>query len=238
MGNSLTRLFVKDMIREGAQLTLTGDDAQHMRALRARVGEGLEVACPAGVYRATVAEAGKNSFVLNICSVLKDSREIGLRLVLFQALPKGAKMELILQKAVELGVSEVVPVHTLRSVSTGDRAGRWGRIAHQAAMQCRRDFIPIIQNIHNIAEAIKYAESLELSLVAYEEERANTISQNLRKAQSIGIFIGPEGGFDLSEIEILSSANVNAVSLGRRILRTETAAIAALTAVLFAMGEM
>ena len=163
--------------------------------------------------------------------------ELPLKIYLFQGLPKSDKMELIIQKCVELGVTDIVPVEMSRSIVKFDekkkqsKITRWQSIAESAAKQSKRNIIPEIHPIVNFNQAVKNAKELDLIAVPYESKDGMISTENflsqIKPNLSIVIFIGPEGGFDEKEIELAKSANAHIISLGKRILRTETAAITA-----------
>ena len=166
---------------------------------------------------------------------------------MFQGLPKSDKMEFIIQKAVELGVTEVIPVSTRRTVVKLDakkeekKLERWQAISESAAKQSRRGIIPKITSVMNFSEALKYAATLDINIIPYENFKdmaetkrvLNKIVPNIKT----GIFIGPEGGFEESEIELAIQQGVNPISLGRRILRTETAGMAILSVLMFQLEK-
>ena len=169
--------------------------------------------------------------------------ELPSRICLFQGLPKQDKMELIVQKAVELGVSEVIPVVTKRSVVKLDekkaakKTERWQSIAESASKQAGRGYIPKVAPVAGFTEALAYASGLDVLLIPYElakgmQETKKVIS-GIRPGQSVGVFIGPEGGFEQEEVEEAIGAGAVPVTLGRRILRTETAGLTTLSVLMF-----
>ena len=163
--------------------------------------------------------------------------------ILFQGLPKADKMELIIQKAVELGAAEIVPVEMVRCVVKLDekkkksKLARWQSIAESAAKQSGRTVIPEVKAVMNFDDALKYAETLDVLLVPYEcadsLKKLREKIDGLKTGMSAGIFIGPEGGYEEKEIEKAKEHGGEIVSLGKRILRTETAAIASLSICMF-----
>ncbi len=177
------------------------------------------------------------------CSVMEAETfdaELPSRVFLFQGLPKSDKMELILQKAVELGVSSVIPVRTRNAVVKLDekkasgKIVRWQGIAEAAAKQSKRRVIPSVQTVVDFREAIKMMQELDVALLPYELQdpdsfrKTRELLSELKAGQSIGILIGPEGGFAEEEIQYAKDAGIRIITLGRRILRTETAGIAVL----------
>ena len=165
--------------------------------------------------------------------------ELPSRIHLFQGLPKADKMELIVQKAVELGAYEVVPVAARRCVARLDekkapsRINRWQGVAEAAAKQSRRGIIPQVHPVMNMREAVAYAHAMEVKLIPYElaENMGHTkeILEAVKPGTDIAVFIGPEGGFEQEEIELATAAGIEPVTLGRRILRTETAGLTVLS---------
>lgn len=169
--------------------------------------------------------------------------ELPSKVFLFQGLPKGDKMELIIQKAVELGVYEVIPVAAKRAVVKLDEKKakgkilRWQGIAEAAAKQSRRRIIPEVQKVMTMKEAIAYASGMDIRIIPYEMaegmEKTKGIIASLKPGQTIAVFIGPEGGFEESEIEEAKAAGIYPITMGRRILRTETAALAILAWIMY-----
>lgn len=224
---------------------ITGQDVNHIRnVLRMRPGE--QVAVRDGISRNYICEleaVGAEEIRARIISVKDDDSELPVKLTLFQGLPKGDKMELIIQKAVELGAYEVVPVATRRAVVKLDRkkeeakAKRWNAIAKSAAEQSGRMRVPEVKSVMGLKEAFAYAGSFDLNVIPYElaEGMAETreILGRIRPGMQVGIFIGPEGGFDVEEVEDAVAAGIHPITLGRRILRTETAGMAALSILMF-----
>ena len=220
---------------------ITGPDVNHIRnVLRLRQGDRIGVRD--GISRSYVCgleEIGTEQIRARILSADEADSELPARLYLFQGLPKGDKMELIIQKAVELGVCQIIPVATRRAVVKleGKRAEnkikRWNAIAESAAKQSGRLLIPEVTRVMTLKEVCSYAGSFDLKLMPYElaEGMAATreIFGRVSPGMQIGILIGPEGGFDREEAEDAAAAGFKPVTLGRRILRTETAGMAVLS---------
>lgn len=173
--------------------------------------------------------------------------ELPAQLYLFQGLPKSDKMELIIQKAVELGVYQVIPVATSRAVVKLDKkkeeskGKRWKAIAESAAKQSGRMMIPQVTSVMSFKEAIAYAAAFDMNLIPYELAKGmaetKRILAKVKSGMKVGIFIGPEGGFDTREVEQAMAADVHPITLGRRILRTETAGMAALSILMFHLEQ-
>ena len=182
-----------------------------------------------------------------ILSEETDSSELPARLYLFQGLPKGDKMELIIQKAVELGACEIIPVATRRSVVKLDKkkeenkVRRWNAIAESAAKQSGRMQIPEVKGVMTLSEAFSYSEGFDINLIPYEleegMEKTREILGRIKPGMRAGIYIGPEGGFDREEVEAAVEKGIHPITLGRRILRTETAGMAALSILMFQLEQ-
>ena len=176
-----------------------------------------------------------------------EGSELPSKIYLFQGLPKSDKMEMIIQKAVELGVYEIIPVATKRAVVKLDakkesaKLKRWNGISESAAKQSRRSIIPKVNNIMSFKEAINYAKTLDINLIPYENYKdmseTKEVIANVKKGMSVGIFIGPEGGFDGEELKLASEAECNIITLGKRILRTETAGMMLMSVIMYNMEE-
>ena len=230
--------FFTDNI-DGKTAVITGDDAKHLsKVLRAKIGEKVTVCDKSGFdYDCEIAQLGEN-VVLRILSKVPNETEPSVCVHLFQALPKSDKMEFIIQKAVELGVSEITPVLTSRCVSRPDegkmkkKIARWNAVAEAAAKQSGRGIIPVVHEMQNFNDAIKSAAECEIPIIFYENggERINELVSP--DAKSISIFIGSEGGFDESEIEKAKIAGLKTATLGKRILRCETAPVAGLSIIM------
>ena len=225
----------------GDRIVITGEDVNHIKnVLRMKIGE--EIAVSNGVdgreYRCEVAQLLADEVVCKLRFIKENDVELPAQVYLFQGLPKADKMELIMQKAVELGAYSVIPVATRRSIVKLDdkkaaaKQNRWQGIAEAAAKQSKRKIIPKIEKVMSFAEALEMAKELEVRLIPYElaEDMSHTkeIIERIREGQKIAIFIGPEGGFDETEIALASEVGVEPITLGKRILRTETAGMTVL----------
>ena len=231
-------------IREG-QAVLEGADVNHMKnVLRMRQGEEVKISDGEGkVYRCRVGAYEDGRAVLDILEELETDTELPSEIWLFQGLPKGDKMDWIVQKAVELGVYRIVPFRASRSVvkldekKAGKKCGRWQTVAKGAAEQSGRGLIPEVGQVQDFREALRTAGGLDRFLIPYELERgmAETVKviEDIAPGQSVGILIGPEGGFEKEEIELAVQHGAVPVSLGKRILRTETAGLTALSILMY-----
>ncbi len=195
------------------------------------------------MYLCCVSAYEEERAVLDILKELDSDTELPSRIVLFQGLPKGDKMEMIVQKAVELGAYSIAPFAAKRSVVRLDekkaakKQARWQAIAKGAAEQSGRSIIPEVKSILTFTEALEASKELDVLLIPYELEEGMKetarIIEAIRPGQSVGIFIGPEGGFEEEEVELAKKAGASAVSLGKRILRTETAGLMALSVLIY-----
>ena len=243
------RFFVEpSQIRE-KEIVITGPDVNHIRnVLRMRGGEELLAADGQGSeYRCILRELQDSEIRAEICRKLSGSAELPSRITLFQGLPKSDKMDLIIQKCVELGVFRIVPVTTKRTVVKLDakkeesRRKRWTAVSESAAKQSGRGIIPEISGVRGFKEAVEEAGELDVCLIPYEkaEDMARTreILSGIPAGASIGVFIGPEGGFEEEEVREAMEAGARPITLGRRILRTETAGMAVLAMLGYLLEE-
>ena len=194
-------------------------------------------------YHCQVEELGEDEVLLHILYAQEPEYELPNKIYLFQGLPKADKMELIIQKAVELGAFSVIPVETKRCVVKLDakkaakKVARWQQIAESAAKQSKRMLIPEIHEVMTYKQALEFAKQLDVKLIPYElakgMKETREILNEIKPGQSIGIFIGPEGGFEEEEVAKALEAGAHAITLGRRILRTETAGLAILSVLMF-----
>lgn len=240
-----------DVGEQERQIRITGADVNHIKnVLRMRPGEKIAAMDEARgrKYLCEIRETGQESILCKILSVEERSVELSAKVFLFQGLPKGDKMELILQKAVELGCFEVIPVACKRCVvkleekKKKSKTERWQSISEAAAKQSGRQIIPKVREVMPFSEALAYASDMDVRLIPYEraEGMAETkrLLESVKPGQHIALFIGPEGGFEETEIKEAERAGVIPVTLGRRILRTETAAITALSWIMYALENM
>ncbi len=236
------QFFVEPGQIQGRKIIITGSDVNHIRnVLRMKPGE--EIAVSNGTdgreYRCGIESFTEDEVICSLRFVKEDGVELPSRIHLFQGLPKADKMELIVQKAVELGAYEVIPVAARRCVvrldekKAASRISRWQGIAEAAAKQSRRGIIPQVHPVMNMREAVAYARTMEVKLIPYElaenMEHTKEVLEAVKPGTDIAVFIGPEGGFEQEEIELAMAAGIEPVTLGRRILRTETAGLTVLS---------
>lgn len=223
------------------QYILTGENAKHIsKVLRMRAGEELTVVTPNKTqYECRIAEFLNNDVTVDIISGKPCENEPDVFVTLYQALPKGDKMDYIIQKCTELGVSRIVPMISSRCVSRPDekslikKQARWQKIALQAAMQSRRGIIPEICSCVSFAQAAELAKENEKTIFFYEMGGESVKKILVEKPKSVGMFIGSEGGFEQSEVDLVIANGGQAATLGKRILRAETAPLTALSIIMY-----
>jgi 16S rRNA (uracil1498-N3)-methyltransferase len=233
---------------QGERLYIRGSEAHHLaRVLRLSIGDEIAAFDNSGIeYGAKVQEITSGEVQCEIISCKSNPTEAPLAVYLLQGLPKGDKMETIIQKTTELGVKSIYPVRTSRAIvqlegkKAVDRVARWQKIAVEAAKQCGRSVVPLVGEIQNLKDALRALPKECVVLAAYEGEKTRGLAEELENLQgnTLALFIGPEGGFDPQEINFLEQNGVKSVSLGPRILRTETAGLAALTMALYQCGDL
>lgn len=231
------------------EIIITGADVNHIRnVLRMRADEEVLIADGRGAeYRCKLTDIDENEVRVQILWKLDGNAELTSAVTLFQGLPKSDKMDLIVQKCVELGVARIVPVSTKRAVVKLDakkeqtRLKRWNTISESAAKQSGRGVIPEVSGVMTFGKALEEAKKLDVLLIPYEraENMAETrrVMGSIQPGQSVGIFIGPEGGFEESEVEEAVAAGAQAITLGKRILRTETAGLAVMAMLGYLLEE-
>lgn len=258
----MDRFFVLDkdagINLDAGTVSIVGDDVKHItKVLRYRVGDKIEVSDGDGnEYICEIEEMEKDCILCRILEKVDIKRESDLFITVYQGLPKSTKMEIILQKLTECGVSEIVLVNTKRSVVNIDskksdkKLDRWERIVYEAAKQSKRSKIPRLRGILSFSEAVEEMKSMDISLSPYESEESNGIKEVLRSeyvknimksedgTKKVGIFIGPEGGFEPEENDILKESGAFSVRLGPRIFRTETAGIVASSILMYEYGDI
>lgn len=230
-------------------ISIKGQDVNHIRnVLRMKIGEEILISDGTGKdYVCEVAELSDDIVTAKITDFLAEGRELKTELYLFQGLPKSDKMELIIQKAVELGVKAIIPVSTSRSIVKLDgkkeesKIKRWQAISESAAKQSKRGIIPEVMSIMSFKEAINYVNDFDVKIIPYENANnmaeTKQIVSSIKENMKVAIFIGPEGGFADSEIDYALEKDVKPISLGKRILRTETAGMTILSVIMFNIEE-
>ena len=248
--------FVEPCQISEKQIVIIGEDVNHIKnVLRLKAGE--EISISNGVdgrdYRCGITSVSDTEVICELRFIKEDAVELPSKVYLFQGLPKGDKMELIIQKMVELGVYEIIPVAMKRCVVKLDdkkaksKITRWQGISEAAAKQSKRGIVPQVHDVMSYKQALQYAADMDIQLVPYEMEESledatgmagtKQIIENLQPNQRIAIFIGPEGGFDEQEIQDAIDMGMKPITLGKRILRTETAGLTAMAWIMYQLEE-
>lgn len=244
------QFFVEPSQIQDKKIIITGSDVNHIKnVLRMKPGEEISVSngMDGREYRCGIEEFAEDTVVCTLRFVKEEGVELPSEIYLFQALPKADKMELIVQKAVELGAHEIIPVAAKRCVvkldekKAANKVNRWQGISEAAAKQSRRGVIPLVHTPVTLQEAVEMAKDMDVRLIPYElaEDMSHTRSliEAVGPGQRIAVFIGPEGGFEESEIQTALAAGIEPVTLGRRILRTETAGLTVLSWLMYHLEE-
>ena len=243
------RFFVPQLYNE--EMYIEGVDARHIsKVLRMQPGAQLQIVSDDGVSAmAEITAIDSERVTVRCLEKLAESHEPRVKLVLAQGLAKGEKMDFIIQKAVEMGAYNVIPVAMEHSVVRLDGAKaakkveRWQKIAESAAKQSKRDIIPQVQQVQSMAEMLASGD-YETKIIAYECEDRLSLKAALKAAEAAGgikellLIIGPEGGISEGELELARQAGAVPVSLGRRILRAETAGLVAISAIFYETGDL
>lgn len=248
--------FVEPSQISDRSVIIVGDDVNHIKNV-IRLKNGDEVSISNGIdgrdYRCGITRMTDTEVLCEIRFIKEDGVELSSRVYLFQGLPKGDKMELIIQKMVELGVYEIIPVAMKRCVVRLDdkkakaKTARWQGISEAAAKQSKRGVVPRIHDVMHYQEALEYARDMDVKLVPYEMEDildgaagmegTRRLIGSLGSGQRIAIFIGPEGGFEESEIQAAVTLGMKPITLGRRILRTETAGMTVMAWIMYQLEK-
>ena len=242
------RFFInKDQIVD-EQIEILDTDVKHIRdVLRLRLGDEIQVVCDTVNYTCEIYNILKDKIILNILNKVQGCNEPPIDIILYQGLTKGSKMDLIVQKGTEVGIKEFYPLATSRSVvkikeikKEKNKVERWNVIAEEAAKQSKRDILPEVKNIISFDELINLLDGKENIFVPYEDEKSYSIKEGLNtvKDGQIHLIIGPEGGFEADEIKKLKEIGAKVVTLGPRILRTETAGLVSATIILYQLGDL
>ena len=236
----MSKFFVRENQISNNKIEILDDDVNHIKnVLRLSVDEEIKVCDQDSSknYNCKILEISPKKVICEIFEELENEAEGNVELHIYQGLPKADKMELIIQKGTELGVSEFIPVNMKRCIVKLDgkdetkKIDRWNKISEVAAKQSGRDIIPKVRSLETIKQLENKIKEYDLFLVAYEMEKDNYIKNELQKIKllksnyKIAVLIGPEGGLELSEVDMLKTAGAKVISLGSRILRTETVAL-------------
>ncbi|WP_313163768.1 RsmE family RNA methyltransferase [Sedimentibacter sp.] len=230
------------------KVIINGGDLKHLKTiLRAKVGDEVSIVTKSNEFIAEIEEIHTDEIICSIVDRLDINNETAINITLCQGIPKQTKMETIIQQNVELGVKSFIPLITERTVvklNDKDREQkkleRWRKIAKESSKQSKRNIVPVVEDIMTVKELIeKIKKEAPVVLVPYELENVSTLKDVLSHVkQNYYIIIGPEGGFDIKEIEMFKSVGAYIVTLGKRILRTETAGVVTSAVVLYACDEM
>lgn len=242
------KFFVeKSQIKDGKAF-ISGKDFKHInRVLRLKEGEEIIISSEGKSYLSILDEIRENEVVFNMSSKPLKSSEAPIDIVLYQGFPKGSKMEYIVQKGTEIGIKDFHGVLTHRTIvkfkddkKKNSKIERLNSIIVEAAKQSKRDYIPKVEAISGFQEMIEKLKDEENIIVPYEDEENNSFKDALKaiKGEKINLIIGPEGGFEKEEIEKLKDIGAKTVSLGPRILRTETAGVVAASIILYELGDL
>ncbi|MBE7053955.1 MAG: 16S rRNA (uracil(1498)-N(3))-methyltransferase [Ruminococcaceae bacterium] len=240
----MQRFYITQDMINGENITVFGDDANHiLKVLRYKEGDTL-LFCDgeATDYFCTIVSTSKGEVVAKIDKTEKNNTEPPISITLYQSIPKGDKMEYIIQKCVELGVANIVPVESKRCVAKlkdDKKLLRWQKIADEAAKQCGRGKLVKVCEPVSFKDAVKLPNDNTHKIIPYENEKDGKLKEVLKnnKTNEISVYIGPEGGFSDEEIDIALKNNVHSVTLGPRILRTETAPLAVISAIMYELGD-
>lgn len=242
------RYFCADDNIKNNMVKVIGGDAKHLKTiLRAEIGDLISVVTQSKEYNAEITEVSKEDIICRITEEIEKNNETNINVTLCQGIPKQTKMETIIQQNVELGVKSFIPLITERTVvklNDKDREQkkleRWRKIAKESSKQSKRNIIPTVEDIVTVKELVERFKNEDAEIIVpYELEDMKTLQVVLSvPKQNYYIIVGPEGGFDIKEIEMFKEAGAHIVTLGKRILRTETAGVAASSVVMYACGEM
>ena len=242
----MAKFFVSNNLIKDDRVFIDGENVNHIiNSLRCKIGEEIEISTGDGFdYLCKIEEISKDLVIAKIIDCFGNESEPNVKITLYQGLPKAEKMELIIQKCIELGIDEIVPINTDRTIvklagKEEKKLDRWNKIAEAAAKQSRRGKVPKVRSIINFSKAIQQASKNDINIIPYEKEEKNNIKNIIKdfNGKTIGIFIGPEGGFSEKEIEMAIENNIKPITLGKRILRTETAGFITTAILLYELEE-
>lgn len=246
----MPRFFAERENIKDTYIIIDNEDVNHISRVL-RLGEGDEITVCDGQgfdYKALIREIKSKQIVCDILEKNKSNTEPNIEVILFQGLPKASKMDYIIQKTTELGISKIVPCALSRCVvklenkkAESKKTERWQKIAQAAAKQSGRGIVPEISMPVSLSEALEQLKKCDICFVPYECEEINTLKRvltSVKEPKTVGFIVGPEGGFDPAEIEKISEAGINTITLGKRILRTETAGEAVLSMIMYEIGDI
>lgn len=247
----MPKFFINSEQVKEDTIQILGQDVKHIKkVLRAQIDQEINI-CNYETgenFLCQIIDIKEEKIKCKIINKIEGNTESNIQVTIFQGLPKSDKMEYIIQKSVELGVYNIVPVEMKRCVVKLEekdkikKVNRWQKISEVAAKQCGRDLIPKIENIINISKLCDFVENYDIMVVAYENEEKNTLKEKLIKIKEtlskeqkikIGVVIGPEGGIELKEVSEMQEKGAEIVTLGKRILRTETVSLNVLSIIMY-----
>jgi 16S rRNA (uracil1498-N3)-methyltransferase len=248
----MPKFFVDEANVKSDRVIIAGDDVKHIKkVLRLNPGDRITVCDGKGNdYHANIEDMEPDRVIAGILDVRKSGTEPPIEVTLFQGIPKSDKMDLIIQKSVELGIIRIVPVSTERTVvrldkkkDAANKVARWQRISLEAAKQCNRGVVPEVEHPVNFEDALRICRYAHLKIIPYEKEREYNLKKCLGEVsgespKNIAVFVGPEGGFSEDEVKNAVNSGVMPITLGPRILRTETAGIAVLSILMYELGDI
>ena len=250
----MPKFFVKSNQIKDNKVIITGEDVNHIKnVLRLNIDDDIQICNldTAQNYTCGITKLDNEQIECSIFNQIDSRAESNIDINVFQGIPKSDKMELIIQKCVELGINEITPVHMKRCVTKLDNNGtikkieRWQKISEVAAKQCGRDIVPRINEVLDIKKICNLINQYDIVLLAYENENKNTLRKELLKLKGqkskklkIGIIIGPEGGLEKTEVDMLNYNGAQSITLGKRILRTETVAFVLTSIIMYELGDL
>ncbi len=254
----MPKFFVKQEQIKEDKIIILGQDVNHIKkVLRGKIGDTLQICNNQSGenYLCNIENISNENILCKIKEKVEEKVEANIKVTIFQGLPKADKMEYIIQKSVELGVYDITPVEMKRCIvklnekDKNKKIDRWQKISEVAAKQCGRDIIPKVNNIINIENVCDLIQKYDIVLVAYENEKENTLKEQIKNIKEniiknknniktkIGVLIGPEGGIDIKEIEKMKENDAKIITLGKRILRTETVALNILSIIMYELEK-
>lgn len=245
----MAKFFVEQSDIEDEYVYLHDDNANHItNVLRLKSGDEIEISSGDGFdYLCELYEFSEEKVSAKILDCVGNESEPNVKITLYQGIPKSEKMELIIQKCVELGIDKIVPVSTDRSIvklngKEEKKISRWNKISESASKQSKRGKIPIVEKVLSFQKAVEDAKLNNINIIPYEKEQKNSLKNLCKTLESntkrIGVFIGPEGGFSDKEVNLAIDNDIIPVTLGKRILRTETAGFVTTTILLYELEDI
>ena len=247
----MPKFFVKENQVNNNKITILGTDVNHIKnVLRLQLNENIQICNSDNQenYLCKIKDISDEQIKCDVLEKIEETVEPMVKVTIFQGLPKSDKMELIIQKSVELGVYSIAPVDMGRCIVKLNekdklkKIDRWQKISEVAAKQCGRDIIPQISNVTTVKEICSTIDDYDMIIVAYEKEKQNVLKNELKEIKQkgfkkIGFVVGPEGGLEEKDVEMLKTSGAKIVTLGKRILRTETVAINVLSNIMYELEQ-